>query len=205
MTAAGASLATMTISPFEPRTTSRSTSKSSGSIDRARQLNEDTLARRRRTLGEEHPETIRSANNLAVNLTSLDELERACTLLEDALSRRRQILGEDHPDTLSTAHNLAKVLARTGDIDQARRLDEDTLARRRHTLGDDHQDTLTTAHQLAGLLAKLTEPTRPATSTGTLSPDVDHPGRQDRDTLATAGTLRALGASSMPDAEARNR
>jgi hypothetical protein len=42
-------------------------------VDAARELNEDTLARRRRILGEDHPDTLASANNLAIDLRALDE------------------------------------------------------------------------------------------------------------------------------------
>jgi hypothetical protein len=34
----------------------------------ARQLDADTLARRRRVLGDDHPDTLQSANNLAGDL-----------------------------------------------------------------------------------------------------------------------------------------
>ena len=36
-------------------------------------MDEDTLARRRRVLGEDHPDTLRSANNLAADLRALGE------------------------------------------------------------------------------------------------------------------------------------
>jgi hypothetical protein len=40
-------------------------------------LDEDTLARRRRLLGDDHPDTLGSVNNLAVNLRLVGEYERA--------------------------------------------------------------------------------------------------------------------------------
>ena len=58
-------------------------------------------------LGEDHPSTLRSAGNLAVDLTQLGEYEAARELDEDTLARRRRVLGEDHPDTLDSAGNLA--------------------------------------------------------------------------------------------------
>jgi hypothetical protein len=38
-----------------------------GNYQAARELDEDTLARRRRLLGEEHPDTKKSAGNLALD------------------------------------------------------------------------------------------------------------------------------------------
>ena len=111
-------------------------------------------------LGEDHPDTLISASNLAVDLTSLGEHQAARELDEDTLARRRRVLGEDHPDTLISASNLAASLASLGDHRAARELNEDTLARRRRVLGEDHPDTLTSA-QLAADLRALGEPDKP--------------------------------------------
>jgi hypothetical protein len=46
-----------------------------GETQAARELDEDTLTRRRRVLGEDHPDTLASATNLAVNLRALGETE----------------------------------------------------------------------------------------------------------------------------------
>ncbi|MGH3823264.1 MAG: tetratricopeptide repeat protein [Pseudonocardiaceae bacterium] len=45
-------------------------------------LNEDTLTRRRQVLGEDHPDTLLSANNLALDLHALGEYQQARTLEE---------------------------------------------------------------------------------------------------------------------------
>ncbi len=133
------------------------------------QLDEDTLARRRRDLGEDHPDTLAAASNLAVSLRAAGEYQAARELDEDTLARRRRVLGEDHPDTLASADglavslravgghpgtvtsasNLAAIVGHPGEHQAARELDEDTLARRRRVLGEDHPDTLTSAHGLA--------------------------------------------------------
>ncbi len=44
-----------------------------GEHQAARELDQDTLARRRRVLGDDHPETQRSARNLAADLKALGE------------------------------------------------------------------------------------------------------------------------------------
>ena len=44
-----------------------------GDLQAARELDEDTLARRRRVLGEDHPDTLTSASNLAADLCALGE------------------------------------------------------------------------------------------------------------------------------------
>ena len=125
------------------------------------QLDEDTLARRRRDLGEDHPGTLAAASNLAVSLRAAGEYQAARELDEDTLARRRRVLGEDHPDTLASADGLAISLravgghpgtltsamrfassfGHPGEHQAARELGEDILARRRRVLGEDHPDT----------------------------------------------------------------
>ena len=72
----------------------------------ARELDEDTVARYRRVLGEDHPDAFGSAD-LAADLRALGEYQAARRLDEDILGRRRRVLGEDHPDTLTSVSNLA--------------------------------------------------------------------------------------------------
>ena len=107
---------------------------------------------RRDKFGDDHPDTLTSASNLALNLWWLGEYQRARALDEDTLTRRRRILGEDHPDTLTSASQLATDLFGLGDYPQARELQEEMLSRRRRILGDDHPDTLTSASQLGLVL-----------------------------------------------------
>jgi putative methionine-R-sulfoxide reductase with GAF domain len=125
------------------------------SIGGAIQLDEDTLAHYRRVLGNDHPDTLRSAHHLAVSLRALGEHQRARQLHEDTLTRRRRVLGDDHPDTLRSANNLANNLSALGEHEQARELHEDTLTRRRRVLGDDHPHTLLSANNLAADLSAL--------------------------------------------------
>ena len=66
-------------------------------------------------LGEDHPDTLTSANNLAIDLRNLGEYQAARELDEDTLARRRRVLGEDHPDTLASASNLAADLRALGE------------------------------------------------------------------------------------------
>ena len=89
--------------------------KNFGQYQAARELDEDTLARRRRVLGEDHPDTLLSARNLAADLRNLGEYQAARELDEDTLARRRRVLGEDHPDTVLSAGNFAADLGALGE------------------------------------------------------------------------------------------
>jgi Tetratricopeptide repeat len=134
---------------------SRQAEDSVGECRQARKLTEDTLSRCRSILGDDHPDTLRFASDLAFNLRASGQLEKARELDEDTLDRRRNILGDDHPDTLISANNLAVDLTQLGKHQQARVLGEDTLRRRRRVLGDDDLYTLDSASNLAADLTEL--------------------------------------------------
>jgi len=121
----------------------------------ARPLFERALDLYRFRLGDDHTGTLKSANNLAVDLWALGQYDQARQLAEDTLTRRRRIQGDDHPHTLESATSLALYLGELGHYDQARQLGEDTLTRMRRVLGDDHPRTLISASNLAGTLRDL--------------------------------------------------
>ena len=81
-----------------------------GEHQAARELAEDILARHRRVLGEDHPDTLRSAFTVAGALTELGEYQAAKELNEDILARRRRVLGDSHFDTMISA-NFALILS----------------------------------------------------------------------------------------------
>ena len=66
----------------------------------ARELAEDILARRRRLLGEDHPDTLAAAFQLVCALTELGEHHAARELNDDIIARRRRVLGDEHPETI---------------------------------------------------------------------------------------------------------
>ncbi|HET6356245.1 FxSxx-COOH system tetratricopeptide repeat protein [Streptomyces sp.] len=100
-------------------------------------------------LGEDHPDTLHSAQAFADALCDLGRHAEARRTVEDTLERRRRLLGEDHPDTLHSAHDLAITLENLGRHAEARPMHEDTLERRRRVLGEGHPETLRSAHSRA--------------------------------------------------------
>jgi hypothetical protein len=75
-------------------------------------LERDRRAHFREAYGDDDPNTLAAAGNLAVLLAALGEHEQARALDEDTLARRCRILGDDHPDSLTSAGNLANRLPR---------------------------------------------------------------------------------------------
>lgn len=116
----------------------------------AEALDDEVLVRRRRCHGEDHPETLTAAHNLAMDRWARGaDAAAARTLLDRVISGRRRTLGDDHPDTLRSMHNLAVMLRAIGQVEPAYDLDEDVYRRLRRALGDDHPDTLRSGYAVA--------------------------------------------------------
>ena len=77
-----------------------------GKLDLALPLLKETLKIQKARLGLEHPDTLRSMNNLAGAFWSANQLDKSIPLLEDTLKRQEAKLGRDHLDTLATLANL---------------------------------------------------------------------------------------------------
>jgi hypothetical protein len=60
-------------------------------------MKKEVLAKRKRILGEEHPDTISAMNNLANTLSDQGQLDEAATMKKEVLAKRKRILGEEHP------------------------------------------------------------------------------------------------------------
>lgn len=126
-----------------------------GAYGAAREAFGAAYAARRRLLGEEHPDTLTSLNNLAAILLSLGDYAAARAMQETVLATRRRVLGDEHPDTLTSMQDLATILLLLGDYASARAMQETVLATQRRVLGEDHPSILTSMNNLAGALSKL--------------------------------------------------
>src|SRR5262249_45885174 len=85
-----------------------------GDYAAAEPLNRQVLNTRRAVLGERHPDTAASLNNLAAVCSSLGQYETAESLYRQALVVVRSTLGECHRHFVSTLYNLANVLVAGG-------------------------------------------------------------------------------------------
>jgi non-specific serine/threonine protein kinase/serine/threonine-protein kinase len=119
-----------------------------GRLPEARRTYEDTLARRRRVLGENHLDTIGSMNDLAVALDQLG-LPEAEAMYREARNRHLALAGPDHLETLRLTGNLGQYLTRVGKYEESERLLRESYEGRRRKLGDDHPDTINISTRLA--------------------------------------------------------
>jgi hypothetical protein len=63
------------------------------------------------SLGDEHPQTLRSLASLGRTYYEMGRLNEARELQERALQARRRVLGAGHPDTEETEHQWAETIA----------------------------------------------------------------------------------------------
>jgi len=113
-----------------------------GLYPEAAKQHEAALDSRRRVFGPEHPETLRSMNNLALVYADEGKYAQAETLHSQALGIERRVLGPEHPNTLLSMHNLALVYMREGKYEQAEALYGQTLEIERRVLGPEHPNTV---------------------------------------------------------------
>jgi hypothetical protein len=114
------------------------------------------LGARRRVLGEEHPDTLMSASNMAASLSRKGEARGGeadqpggawCKHCEEAGTRRG---ASGHA---GDAGNLASSLSDRAKHAEAERIERKVLGARRRVLGEEHPDTLASAMNLASSLS----------------------------------------------------
>lgn len=118
---------------------------------RARELLEDVLPRRRRVLGNTHAHTLFSTNNLATFYAEEGELEKAIQMLQEAVAELKRQLGPTHPQTLVSQTNLAVGYGQLEQYDQAIELFRETIRESTTQLSERHPDTLNAMNLLADI------------------------------------------------------
>jgi serine/threonine protein kinase len=120
-----------------------------GLYPRAELLQRQSLEIRKRVLGPEHPETLRSANLLANVMHDEGHYAEAEKLDRETLDIQRRVLGPEHPLTLVAMSNLANHVVLEGRYAEAETLSRETLDIQRRVLGPEHPDTLGSMNNLA--------------------------------------------------------
>jgi tetratricopeptide (TPR) repeat protein len=98
-------------------------------------------ALRRKVLGEQHPDTGTSCNNVGFCLELQGKFADALPLYQKASEVWRQTLGDRHRYTAGSLGNIAACLNMLGRTNEALALHQKALAINRKELGEDHPDT----------------------------------------------------------------
>jgi tetratricopeptide (TPR) repeat protein len=102
-------------------------------------------------LGPDHPNSLKTMNNLANSYARASQDDRALKHFEETLALKRAKLGPDHPSTAECLGDQARCLAKSGQLDRAGAMLDEAIASRRKTQGEGHPDTLKSRMARAGL------------------------------------------------------
>jgi tetratricopeptide (TPR) repeat protein/tRNA A-37 threonylcarbamoyl transferase component Bud32 len=120
-------------------------------IPEGTKVHERAWSLRKRLLGPEHADTLRSMARLANGYVGAYRPAEALPLLEETLRLRQARLGPDHPDTLESMSDLGKALAFAGRTREAIESLEHAFELQRKKLGADDPVTLRSASFLSGI------------------------------------------------------
>ena len=115
----------------------------------------EALERRRRNLGEDHPETVAAINNLAAVLMEMGKLVEAEPLARESLEKCRRVHGNEHAKTLAAMNVMGQVLFRQNKFAATEPYYREALATGRRVLGEEHPDTIVWIYNLGFLMQRL--------------------------------------------------
>ena len=124
-------------------------------LERARQLEEETLRLSKAKLGNEHPMTLHALASVASDYSALGMHEQVLPLCQEILRFRHKRLGEDHPETIQSMHNLADAYLSLGRIEEVLPLYRDAVRINELQHGEKDARTLRSRADLANGLRRL--------------------------------------------------
>src|SRR5262249_29523533 len=90
-----------------------------GEARKALPLAKEAMGIHRQLLGEGHPASASSLNNLALLYQAMGEYGKGLPLLEEAKDLQKKLLGEAHPDYATTLNTLARLYQDMGEYGKA--------------------------------------------------------------------------------------
>lgn len=108
----------------------------------AEPLLEQALDTRRKVLGPEHEDTLRSMFLVAKNLNDEGQWARAEEMGRALLDPQRRMLGPEHPDTVASMYLVAAAVYGQGHYEEAEKLQRELLSMQRRTLAPNDQRVL---------------------------------------------------------------
>lgn len=123
-----------------------------GLFPRAQILFQRSADIRRRVLGPENLETLRSLDDLGWTLNQQGHAAEAEKLQRETVATRRRVFGEENLDTLKSISNLAWTLDREGNYTEAEKLERKALEIRRRIEKTEDKETLSAMNNLAATL-----------------------------------------------------
>ena len=129
-----------------------STAQDLGLLDFADAPQREALAIRRRTLGDEHPNTLFSIARMVSLLLAQGKQSEAEPFVREALEADRRLKGDEHPDTLNSINNMGGLLWAQGKTSEAEPFIREALEANRRLKGDEHLDTIASINNMGVVL-----------------------------------------------------
>jgi tetratricopeptide (TPR) repeat protein len=110
---------------------------------------EQIVTEEKKSLGEKHPDTLTSMNDLAMTYSDQGRWKEAEELQVQVMETGKRVLGADHPDTLANMNNLALTYSNQGRWKEAEELQVQVMETGNRVFGAGHPDTLADMNNLA--------------------------------------------------------
>jgi serine/threonine protein kinase/tetratricopeptide (TPR) repeat protein len=123
-----------------------------GRYDEMYALHSQSLAIRRRTLGDEHGDTLRSVIDVTSALVYQAKLADAERYAQEAYEKSNRVFGEDHRLTIDALGQLAQAFNSPGKFDKAETYAREAFERSRRVNGEDDKVTLEYQGNLGSIL-----------------------------------------------------
>jgi tetratricopeptide (TPR) repeat protein len=125
--------------------------RAQGKHAEAETLSRQALEGYKKELGERHPDTLASVNNLAQVLQAQGKYAEAETLNRQALEGYKKELGEQHPSTLTSVYCLAHLLHTLRRYSEAAELYQQARDGHTQQLGPHHPQTVACREHFAAM------------------------------------------------------
>jgi len=122
----------------------------SGRLKEMEALEVMVMEKKKRVLGDHHPDTLKSMEYLAGTYLYQGRWSDAEALYLVVFQKTKLVLGEDHHNTLTSMGNLATAYRKRGRWNEAETLQLAVLEKRKLVLGGDNLDTITSMECIAG-------------------------------------------------------
>jgi serine/threonine protein kinase len=124
-----------------------------GLYDQAQPLLTTALDTRRHLFGAEHPDTLRSMDQLSRNLERQGRYVEAEKLVREAMNIRKQTLPPDAPENIASQHRLGALMLDQGHFADAEKINRQVLDAARRVLGPEDPATVKSLVNLGMTLA----------------------------------------------------
>lgn len=122
-----------------------------GDYTRAEEIHRKILEIEERTLGADHPDTLKSLIDLGAMLAGQQRIEESENIYQEVLKRSRERWGDHHQITLEAMHRVAYTQREQEKFSEAEEMLRQALSIKTETLGTENESTLASMITLAGL------------------------------------------------------